>query len=349
MNKLILGILVAFNFAITSEALSNQNMHIAAASEYADDLIQEFDQELDLLSKLSFKKDMLNTEVYAKIVAARIFLEHSIHDDKTNNKSFVLESYGRTYSKVVKEINNNSKKIYKSITDVNKSIQDEPIIFPSSTSSGNITGNTFPKKVWALTFDDGPHQTRTQLILNALSRRNLKATFFQLMKKIDQLPETAIDVQREGHDMALHSYNHLQLPKQTQKTVEYEIGFAKEKMEDFFHQEIKLFRLPYGAGTRTTRIRDHITDKNLIHLFWNVDTLDWKDKDPESILARVKKQMKASPNNAGVILFHDIQEVTVTASAMVMDYLISNKYQTCTVQEIIDFQNGLEQDCVTEQ
>ena len=56
----------------------------------------------------------------------------------------------------------------------------------------------------------------------------------------------------------------------------------------------------------------------MIHVFWNVDSLDWKDKNPETILARVKKAMAAEKK--GIILFHDIHPQSVEASKLVLKW-----------------------------
>ncbi len=55
----------------------------------------------------------------------------------------------------------------------------------------------------------------------------------------------------------------------------------------------------------------------MIHVFWNVDSLDWQDKDPASILARVKKLMAAEKR--GIILMHDIHPQTVEAVKLLLD------------------------------
>ena len=56
-----------------------------------------------------------------------------------------------------------------------------------------------------LTFDDGPNPAATPLILDALARHNVRATFFVIDKHLT--PDTAPIVQRaasEGHRIALH-------------------------------------------------------------------------------------------------------------------------------------------------
>ena len=77
----------------------------------------------------------------------------------------------------------------------------------------------------------------------------------------------------------------------------------------------------------------------MIHVFWNIDTLDWQDKNPKTILALSIKQMNASANNSGIILFHDIHSQSVTASTMLMDYLNAKGFITCSVQAVVEQMN----------
>ena len=82
----------------------------------------------------------------------------------------------------------------------------------------------------------------------------------------------------------------------------------------------------------------------MLHVFWNVDTLDWQDKDPASILARAKKQMQA--NGHGVILFHDIHPQSVEASKKLLEWSktlkgTSDEIRWVTLPEIVDEMNGV--------
>jgi peptidoglycan/xylan/chitin deacetylase (PgdA/CDA1 family) len=48
----------------------------------------------------------------------------------------------------------------------------------------------------------------------------------------------------------------------------------------------------------------------MIHVSWNVDSLDWQDPNPASVQKRVEQQMAA--NGRGIILFHDIHTPGLT-------------------------------------
>ena len=100
--------------------------------------------------------------------------------------------------------------------------------------------------------------------------------------------------------------------------------------------QIKLFRLPYGAGVSVSKIRAKIAEHKMVHVFWSVDTLDWQDKNPQSVYNRALKQMAGQ--KSGVVLFHDIHPQSVIASTMLMDYFNEHKEKltVCSVQGIVD-------------
>lgn len=292
---------------------------------YADGLIRVFDEEI---KSDNFK--LSESDTYKKIIAARAYIESlGFHASRIHEKSLPEITDSMKYLVTVNIINSFSKKI-----------------FPSIAKKGNISGNKFPKNTWSLTFDDGPRGNKTKSIVDSLYKRGLKATFFMLTREAKKYYEMAKYVQDADMEIALHSYTHKSLATADSATLDYEITKAKIDLEELLSTNIKNFRLPYGAGLRNRLARKYIAKNELVHIFWNVDTLDWKDKNPNSVFERVKRLMKLSPNNSGVILFHDIQTPTMTTAPIVMDYLLENSFNVCTVQEVIDHTNGKVQNCI---
>lgn len=218
---------------------------------------------------------------------------------------------------------------------------------PSTTRSGNITGNEFPAKVWSLTFDDGPGRKTTQTILANLQKRKMKASFFQLTSKAKENKSVATELRRAGMEIALHSYTHKQLTKVSAAELNREITTALKDLQAVHEgQKIHFFRLPYGAGMNTTSIRQKIADNKMIHVFWNVDTLDWMAQPTADIVKRTISLMKKTKNDAGVILFHDIHQRTADSTPQVMDYLQKDARRVCVLKTIVDDINtGAEKVC----
>lgn len=335
----MLKIITCISVLFTTAAFGS--VEVEYANIYANELIDQFDFEL--AHALPGQQSILESSTYQKLISAREFIEDRSEEALPYTKgSLLLARNPLIYKTVRNQIDSSAKKL-----EIIKDNNSSRVLYPSVTGAGNVTGNTFPNKVWSLTFDDGPHSNRTQKILDLLIENTMQATFFVLAREVNKHPEAIESILDNGMELALHSYNHLRdLPGQSDATISYEILTAKEEIEQRFNTELSLFRLPYGAGMRNTNLRTHIANYNLIHIFWNVDTLDWKDKDPQSIFERTKAQMNLSRNDAGVILFHDIHAQTVIASELVMKYLNDNSYTTCTVGEVVKFHNNETQYCI---
>ncbi len=218
-------------------------------------------------------------------------------------------------------------------------------IEPNSGAKGNITGSGFPDGVWSITYDDGPRPKTSSEVLANLRADGVKATFFMLTVEVLTHKPTAVLIRDAGMDIASHSWTHAQLTKVDAARLDKEIPQAVARLESELGIKTKLFRLPYGAGTGTASIRQKIAATGLVHVFWNVDTLDWQDKNPDSILQRSLKQMKALRRDAGIVLFHDIHPQSVKASKMLVARMKADGKKLCTVQGAVDQINGTIPDC----
>ncbi len=215
--------------------------------------------------------------------------------------------------------------------------------YPSTGGSGNVMGLVFPKNVWALTYDDGPHPVHTPAIVKNLNELGIKATFFWLAENVVRY-QSVIDLVGENKlPRENHSWSHPQLPKLDDVQLKHEIIESTAVDTKAYGEKPRFFRCPYGAGNSVPRVRQMIADLNMIHVFWNVDTLDWQDKDPDSVKARAQKQMQAAGH--GVILFHDIHPQSVIASRKLVEWSKTLKgadaIRWVTIPEIVDEMNGV--------
>ncbi|MCM2324777.1 MAG: polysaccharide deacetylase family protein [Oligoflexia bacterium] len=212
-------------------------------------------------------------------------------------------------------------------------------IYPNPGKAGNISGYNFPANTWTLTYDDGPSTKYTPQVLANLRKHGVKATFFWTAQNLslDATQEIIRTAMTDGNVGACHSYTHANLPKLSDEALRHEIVDAMDKSTEIYGVRPKFFRCPYGAGLNVPRVRQLLADQNLIHVFWNVDTLDWQDKDPESILARAQKQM--AKEGRGVVLFHDIHPQSVIASEKLLA-VTAGKVRWASLPEIVDEVNG---------
>jgi hypothetical protein len=82
-------------------------------------------------------------------------------------------------------------------------------------------GKSLPKDdrlgsgVFALTFDDGPHPSRTKKILDVLAAEGVNATFFVLGSAVRARPSVLRQITADNHSLGSHSYSHPDLSRRT--------------------------------------------------------------------------------------------------------------------------------------
>lgn len=215
-------------------------------------------------------------------------------------------------------------------------------VYPSTGPAGKISGEEFPSGVWALTYDDGPRAITTRPILANLKKHGMKATFFWLAKMVVADPAVVNAVKAEGHLLGNHSWSHPQLPKISAQEKFHEIVDSTAAETKIYGFKPQYFRCPYGAGVNNKDVRALIAGQNMVHVFWTVDSLDWQDKNPRTIMRRVKEQMDAQ--GRGVILFHDIHPQSVVATDKLMEEwsaeIKAGQKKFLTIGEAVDLLNG---------
>jgi len=210
---------------------------------------------------------------------------------------------------------------------------------PSESDSGNLTGEEFPSKLWSLTFSLGPKVNVTNEILNQLNLKNSKATFFIAAKNLDKLNHLKM-VNNPKVEFGIQSLSNTDLTKVGYSTLEKEISEAKMIAEKKLKKKVNFYRLPLGAGQRVPQIRDLIARNQLIHILWNVDSLDWIPQTPERIVKRTKLLMLKSKKDSGIILFHDLYPRTIAASNEMISHLSHNSRRLCHLKDILNELNS---------
>lgn len=196
---------------------------------------------------------------------------------------------------------------------------------PSSATRGNINGSSFEAGSWSLTFDDGPHPTRTAAVVAELKKAQAIATFFWVAKNAKAHRSVVKDVIGAGMGGAVHSFTHADLAQATDAKLGFEVACAKEVVESISETTLNLYRLPYGSGAANdSNPRKAILGAKLVHVSWNVDSFDWQDRDERSIVRRVMNQMNQSKGGGGIILMHDIHPQTVRAVRILLPLLTAD-------------------------
>ena len=59
--------------------------------------------------------------------------------------------------------------------------------------------------------DDGPNADYTELLLEGLEERGVRATFFLLGREVEKYPDIVKEISDSGHLIGTHSYDHVNL------------------------------------------------------------------------------------------------------------------------------------------
>lgn len=182
----------------------------------------------------------------------------------------------------------------------------------------------------AITFDDGPNPETTPRLLKMLAQRGIKATFFVLGSRATASPEIIKQMIAEGHEVANHSWDHPQLPKIPVAAADKQIGDTNAAIERITGKSPLYVRPPYGA--MTPALRAHLREKfGSTFIYWSVDPLDWKDRNPQLIHDRIVSHV----HSGAIILVHDIHPTTVDAMPKTFDDLLAKGYKFVTVSQLI--------------
>jgi peptidoglycan-N-acetylglucosamine deacetylase len=152
----------------------------------------------------------------------------------------------------------------------------------------------------ALTFDDGPHQEGTPMILELLERAKACATFFMVGEQVERRPELAAEVLARGHAVALHGYRHRLQSRLTAAMIEADLRAGAAAVEEATGRSPRWHRPPYGVYSPSgLSIARSLALKPLLWSRWGKD---WRRfTTPRRIASRVTGQLQPGD----VILLHD--------------------------------------------
>ena len=184
------------------------------------------------------------------------------------------------------------------------------------------------KKMIAITFDDGPGRY-TKDILKTLTKYDANATFFVLGNKVEVYDETAREIVKQGSEIGNHSYNHKWLIKLKSDDFIDQVNQTQSIVKRITGITPKVLRPTYGSVNDTIR-----KNTNLDIVLWNVDTLDWKIKDPKQIANRVIGKVE----DGDIVLMHDTHKRTVEALKIILPELKKEGFQFVTVSELKEAQ-----------
>lgn len=175
----------------------------------------------------------------------------------------------------------------------------------------------------ALTFDDGPHPTITRNLFETLERSSIQATFFPTGLNAQRFPGLIDDYARYGHTYGSHTMTHPDLRRVSFQEAKGQILDALNLLTSMTGQEMRFFRFPYGATN--PQLNRFLKEKKIASFFWNIDSEDWRHRDPVKAYNQVVEQLNSK--RSGIILFHDIVSATSATVEILVQELENKGYQ----------------------
>ena len=171
----------------------------------------------------------------------------------------------------------------------------------------------FPDSLWqlpiqpgshsiALTFDDGPHPDYTPRLLEVLAHFDVKATFFVLGERAQRWPEVVAQMAAEGHQLALHGWQHRSFPSLSPSELRQSLRQTQEMLATAtggIPESFCWVRPPNGlVWPQTVR---QLQSWGYETVMWSVVPEDWLEPPIPVILERVQAQVQPG----SLIVLHD--------------------------------------------
>ncbi|KAK9767543.1 hypothetical protein K7432_002596 [Basidiobolus ranarum] len=192
---------------------------------------------------------------------------------------------------------------------------------------------------FAMTFDDGPHPVLTPQLLDILKSKNVKVTFFVLGNMLEtpnshQLLKRAYD---EGHHIASHTYTHINIDTRISSPdlVRSEMNKTADNIFKAIGKQVRYMRPPTGASTPESLALMKTLGYQVV--YWNLDSLDWKNMDSNQVRAiYVKALTGADPTKHQFLsLHHDIHPYSVNIAGELIDMVTNAGFRIVTVPECL--------------
>ena len=185
----------------------------------------------------------------------------------------------------------------------------------------------------ALTINCAWNADDVDLILETLSKNDVKATFFMVGDWASKFPDAVKKISESGNEIANHSESHAHVNNLNyEKNVE-EITKCSDRIKSLTGNPTTLYRGPYGEYNDT--VVKAAEDNNHIMIQWNIDSLDYKGLTGEQMWERIEPKLE----KGSIILMHNGTENTALSLDMIIKNIKEKGYEPVTVSELLYKEN----------
>ena len=191
-----------------------------------------------------------------------------------------------------------------------------------------------------LTFDDGPKNGATEELLDLLRSENIKATFFVIGHSIKNDPDLILRMQKEGHDIGNHTYDHINLSSLSPEQMEAELVSDNRTIQKITHAPVRFIRAPGGQYSSAVYA---VCDKlGLRVINWSVNTADYMMDSPvfekgEAVFVRTADMIEhillTKVHPGAIILMHNGNMETIAALRQAIPKLKKQGYRFAKISD----------------
>ena len=192
---------------------------------------------------------------------------------------------------------------------------------------------TINKGTVYLTFDDGPSEGTTNVILDILKEEGVKATFFVTCNGPDYLIKRMYD---EGHTVALHTATHnYSYIYSSIDNYFSDLNKVHDRVKRITGIDAKIIRFPGGSSNTVSRnyqygimstLTNMVLERGYRYFDWNVDSKDAGGAgSSKDVYYNVVGGL--SKDRANVVLMHDIKWMTRDALRDIIKYGKQSGYE----------------------
>jgi peptidoglycan/xylan/chitin deacetylase (PgdA/CDA1 family) len=153
----------------------------------------------------------------------------------------------------------------------------------------------------ALTFDDGPHDLETPLLLKVLEEYHVRASFFLVGERLEAQQRLVRTIHDSGHQIGLHGYRHRLFDADETWVVERELLYTHRMITQICDHEQpreRYVRPPFGLIRPTTLHR--LTGAGYRLVMGDNLPVHWAQE-----LDRTVRQLCTHVHNGSVIILHE--------------------------------------------
>lgn len=181
-----------------------------------------------------------------------------------------------------------------------------------------------------LTFDQGYENGYTEIILDTLKEKNVKAVFFLTGDYAKRNKELVKRMISEGHIIGNHGMKHESLPTLSPERAEEEIMSLHDFVKKEYGVDMMYFRPPCGEySEQALAVCSKLGYKTLL---WSFAYCDWDVNNQPDCGSSLEKATNAAHDGA-IYLLHSVSSTNAEILPQLIDDVRANGFDFCLPQQ----------------